>query len=78
MNQGYRKYKPFVPIGLQNRTWPDQVLCKTPVWCSVDLRDGNQALVNPMNLEQKVEFFQMLTSIGFRAVSYTHLRAHET
>ena len=78
MNQGYRKYKPFVPIGLQNRTWPDQVLCKTPVWCSVDLRDGNQALVNPMNLEQKVEFFQMLTSIGFREIEVGFPASSET
>ena len=78
MNQGYRKYKPFVPIGLQNRTWPDQVLCKAPVWCSVDLRDGNQALVNPMNLEQKVEFFQMLTSIGFREIEVGFPASSET
>ena len=78
MNQGYRKYKPFVPIGLQNRTWPDQVLCKTPVWCSVDRRDGNQALVNPRNLEQKVEFFQMLTSIGFREIEVGFPASSET
>ena len=63
MNHGFRKYKPFQPIELNDRTWPSQVIRKAPVWCSVDLRDGNQALVTPMNLEQKVEFFRMLTAI---------------
>ena len=53
MNQGYRKYRPFQPIALADRTWPGRTLTQAPVWCSVDLRDGNQALVTPMNLEQK-------------------------
>ena len=57
MNQGYRKYRPFQPIALADRTWPGRTLTQAPVWCSVDLRDGNQALVTPMNLEQKVAFF---------------------
>ena len=60
MNVGYKKYKPFQPIALPNRTWPDKVITQAPVWCSVDLRDGNQALVNPMNLDQKLEFFRLL------------------
>ena len=68
MNQGYRKYKPFVPIGLQNRTWPDQVLCKAPVWCSVDLRDGNQALIEPMVVEEKIEMFNLLVRMGFKEI----------
>ena len=59
MNQGYRKYRPFQPIALADRTWPGRTLTQAPVWCSVDLRDGNQALVTPMNLEQKVAFFRI-------------------
>lgn len=68
MKPGYQKYIPFQPQPIQGRTWPDRVITQAPVWCSVDLRDGNQALVSPMNLEQKVEFFRMLTAIGFREI----------
>ena len=68
MKQGYEKYRAFEPIHLPDRTWPEKTITKAPVWCSVDLRDGNQALVSPMNLEQKVEFFRMLTAIGFREI----------
>lgn len=78
MNQGYKKYKPFVPISLPDRTWPDKVIKEAPVWCSVDLRDGNQALVNPMNLEQKLEFFQMLCEIGFKEIEVGFPSASET
>ena len=60
MKQGYEKYRAFEPIHLPDRTWPEKTITKAPVWCSVDLRDGNQALVSPMNLEQKVEFFRCL------------------
>ena len=58
MKSGYRKYLPFQPVALPDRKWPDRKIEKAPVWCSVDLRDGNQALVNPMNLEEKLSFFQ--------------------
>ncbi len=78
MNQGYRKYKPFTPISLPDRTWPDKTITEAPVWCSVDLRDGNQALVNPMNLEQKLEFFQMLCEIGFKEIEVGFPSASET
>ncbi len=78
MKQGYRKYKPFVPIRLPDRAWPDKVITKAPTWCSVDLRDGNQALVNPMNLEQKLEFFQMLCEIGFKEIEVGFPSASET
>ena len=60
------KYRPFNPVKLTNRTWPDNVISKAPLWCSVDLRDGNQALVTPMNLEQKLELFKLLVEIGFK------------
>ncbi len=78
MNQGYRKYKPFVPIKLPDRTWPDKVIAKAPLWCSVDLRDGNQALVNPMNLEQKLEFFRLLCDVGFKEIEVGFPSASET
>ena len=50
---------------------------KRQVWCSVDLRDGNQALIEPMSLEEKVEFFKLLVKVGFKAVSYTHLDVYK-
>ena len=78
MNHGFRKYKPFQPISLEDRTWPGKVIAQAPVWCSVDLRDGNQALVNPMNLEQKVEFFRMLTAVGFREIEVGFPASSET
>ena len=78
MNLGYKKYKPFQPISFPERTWPEKTITKAPVWCSVDLRDGNQALVNPMNLEQKLEFFQMLCDIGFKEIEVGFPSASET
>ena len=62
------KYKAFVPVPLKDRRWPSNTITKAPVWCSVDLRDGNQALVNPMGIEQKIEFFKMLVKIGFKEI----------
>ncbi len=68
MNKGFKKYIPFNNVDIKNRTWPDKVIDRAPVWCSVDLRDGNQALVNPMNLQQKVEFFKLLVEVGFKEI----------
>ena len=51
------KYRAYPPIHLPDRTWPDRTLTKAPIWCSVDLRDGNQALAVPMNVSQKLEMF---------------------
>ncbi|MCG2593299.1 2-isopropylmalate synthase [Ramlibacter sp. XY19] len=62
------KYRPFAPIGLKDRTWPDAVLTKPPVWCSVDLRDGNQALIEPMDIPRKLRMFQKLVEIGFKEI----------
>ena len=62
------KYKKFETIRLSDRTWPDKEITKAPIWCSVDLRDGNQALINPMNIDQKVRFFQKLVEIGFKEI----------
>jgi 2-isopropylmalate synthase len=52
------KYRAFAPIGLKDRTWPDAVLTKRPIWCRVDLRDGNQALIEPMDIARKLRMFQ--------------------
>ncbi|MEH6446803.1 MAG: 2-isopropylmalate synthase [Oceanospirillaceae bacterium] len=64
----HRKYKVFDTIQLPDRTWPDKRLTKAPQWCSVDLRDGNQALVNPMNVEQKTRMFELLVKLGFKEI----------
>ena len=78
MYQGCKKYVPFRPIALPDRTWPDRVIGKPPVWCSVDLRDGNQALVDPMNLEEKLLYFQTLVDIGFKEIEVGFPSASET
>src|SRR4051812_30617851 len=62
------KYRPFAPVRLTGRTWPDAVLAKPPVWCSVDLRDGNQALIEPMDIPRKLRMFQALVAIGFKEI----------
>lgn len=64
----YQKYKRFETISLPDRTWPDRHIEKAPSWCSVDLRDGNQALVTPMNIDEKVEMFQKLVELGFKEI----------
>jgi len=63
-----KKYCPFPPVALPDRQWPDRVLTHAPRWCSVDLRDGNQALAVPMNVSQKLELFQTLVKIGFKEI----------
>ncbi len=62
------KYRPFPPVPLPNRKWPDRILTRAPIWCSVDLRDGNQALAQPMSVDEKLEFFDMLVRIGFKEI----------
>ncbi|MFT6092248.1 MAG: 2-isopropylmalate synthase [Pseudohongiellaceae bacterium] len=64
----HTKYKPFQPIGLRDRTWPDQVISEAPTWCSVDLRDGNQALIEPMSVVQKSKMFELLVEVGFKEI----------
>lgn len=78
MKKGYEKYTPFKPINIPDRTWPDKQITKAPIWCSVDLRDGNQALVDPMNLQEKLEFFQTLIDIGFKEIEVGFPSASET
>src|SRR5436190_8330178 len=62
------RYRPFPPVRLPDRQWPNRVLTRAPVWCSVDLRDGNQALAVPMNVSQKLEMFQTLVRCGFKEI----------
>ena len=63
-----QKYTPFPPVALPDRQWPNRTLTRAPIWCSVDLRDGNQALAQPMSVEEKIEFFEMLVRIGFKEI----------
>jgi 2-isopropylmalate synthase len=63
-----KKYRPFPPVALPDRQWPNRVLTRAPIWCSVDLRDGNQALAVPMNVSQKLELFQTLVKTGFKEI----------
>ncbi|MCL2488316.1 MAG: 2-isopropylmalate synthase, partial [Oscillospiraceae bacterium] len=64
----HQKYQPFPQVPLADRRWPNNTLTQAPVWCSVDLRDGNQALVDPMSLREKLSFFRMLCEIGFKEI----------
>ncbi len=68
LKQPHLKYRAFAPVRLTDRTWPDAVLVRAPLWCSVDLRDGNQALVEPMDMARKLRMFQMLVRIGFKEI----------
>jgi len=64
----FDRYRPFMPLELPNRTWPDKKLVKAPRWCSVDLRDGNQALIDPMDPERKRRMFETLVAMGFKEI----------
>src|SRR4051794_19703850 len=64
----FEKYRPWIPVVLEDRTWPNQRLTRAPLWCSVDLRDGNQALIDPMNIERKRRMFDALVQMGFKEI----------
>ena len=64
----FHKYRPFTPIELPGRQWPSRVLEQAPRWCSVDLRDGNQALIDPMNVQEKLRMFDLLLEVGFAEI----------
>ncbi len=72
------KYRPFAPIALADRTWPSQVITKAPVWCSVDLRDGNQALIEPMDAERKLRMFRLLVKMGYKEIEIGFPAASQT
>ena len=73
-----KKYKPFSSVELRDRTWPDKKITKAPIWCSVDLRDGNQALIEPMGHEKKVKMFELLCSLGFKEIEIGFPAASQT
>ncbi|MFV1994159.1 MAG: 2-isopropylmalate synthase [Verrucomicrobiales bacterium] len=72
------KYHPFVPVDLPERQWPGRVIEKAPLWCSVDLRDGNQALPVPMTVPEKLELFELLCRVGFKQIEIGFPSASET
>ena len=72
------KYRAFAPVAMPDRTWPDAVLTKAPLWCSVDLRDGNQALIEPMDGARKLRMFQLLVKIGFKEIEVGFPSASQT
>jgi len=72
------KYRSFPPIGLNDRTWPDKVMTAAPIWCSVDLRDGNQALIDPMSPQRKRAMFDLLVAMGFKEIEVGFPSASQT
>src|SRR5688500_15400419 len=72
------KYKSFPPIKLTDRTWPNNVITKPPIWMSTDLRDGNQALFEPMDSERKLQMFRTLVEIGFKEIEVAFPAASDT
>ena len=78
LKQPQQKYRAFAPIALADRTWPDAVLARAPVWLSTDLRDGNQALIEPMDPRRKLRMFEMLVKIGFKEIEVGFPSASQT
>jgi 2-isopropylmalate synthase len=78
LKQPQQKYRAFAPIALPDRTWPDAVLTKAPIWLSTDLRDGNQALIEPMDPQRKLRMFEMLVKIGFKEIEVGFPSASQT
>ncbi|KAF8559693.1 2-isopropylmalate synthase [Imleria badia] len=73
-----QKYKPYTPLKLVGRTWPTKTFVKAPIWLSTDLRDGNQALANPMTGDQKLTFFRLLVKCGFKEIEVAYPAASDT
>lgn len=78
MPDAARKYEPYPFVGLKDRTWPDRRIDKAPIWCSVDLRDGNQALIDPMGHDRKTRMFQLLLDMGFKEIEIGFPSASQT
>lgn len=74
----WRRYSPFTPVELPDRTWPDAVIANAPRWCAVDLRDGNQALIDPMSPARKKRMFELLVSMGFKEIEVGFPSASQT
>ncbi len=78
MPSASRKYEPYPMVGLSDRTWPSKRIEKAPIWCSVDLRDGNQALIDPMGHDRKARMFHLLLDMGFREIEVGFPSASQT
>ena len=78
LNQPAVKYRPFAPIHLLDRTWVNRTLTHPPIWLSTDLRDGNQALIEPMTVPQKLQLFELLVQIGFKEIEVSFPAASQT
>ena len=78
LNTPSDKYRRFEPVHLRDRSWPDAVISKAPVWCSVDLRDGNQSLIEPMDRTRKLRMFEELVKIGFKEIEVGFPSASQT
>jgi len=76
--ESIQKYRPFPAVALPDRTWPDRIIDSAPIWCSVDLRDGNQALPIPMSVEEKLEMFDLLVDVGFKQIEIGFPSASDT
>ncbi|WAL59687.1 2-isopropylmalate synthase [Thermocoleostomius sinensis] len=78
LNHPAAKYRPFVPVQLSDRTWPSKTITQPPIWLSTDLRDGNQALIEPMNVDRKLRLFHLLVQIGFKEIEVAFPSASQT
>ena len=78
MDNSANKYKPFKPINIKDRKWPTKIIKDAPRWCSVDLRDGNQALIEPMGSERKNRMFDLLCKVGFKEIEVGFPSASKT
>ena len=78
MDNPIDKYSAFKPIELKNRKWPSKIIKNAPIWCSVDLRDGNQALIEPMGSERKNRMFNLLCKLGFKEIEVGFPSASQT
>ncbi|WP_131741619.1 2-isopropylmalate synthase [Actinomadura roseirufa] len=74
----FQRYRPFAPVRLPDRTWPDKVITEAPRWCAVDLRDGNQALIDPMDADRKLRMFELLVRMGYKEIEVGFPAASQT
>ena len=72
------RYAPFIPVELEDRTWPSKKMTTAPKWCSVDLRDGNQALIDPMDTPRKLAMFKLLVAMGYKEIEVGFPSASQT
>ncbi|MCB1428908.1 MAG: 2-isopropylmalate synthase, partial [Nitratireductor sp.] len=78
MPDAAQKYRPYPQVDLKDRTWPSKTITKAPIWCSVDLRDGNQALIDPMGQDRKERMFNLLLDMGFKEIEIGFPSASQT